>query len=203
MSAAALLLGACSQAVPSNEPATAQAQAAQRAREALAQHLDLSVDEVTVAGVEARTWSDSSMGCGQPGSMALTVITEGYAVSATVQGRAYDVHVSGENALVCGNAGLVRRDRSPAVRATGIDVLMERARQDLAQRLRADPAQIRLDGVKGQQWPDSSLGCPLQDETIEAGPVDGLVLALRYRGRLYFYHTDRVSLRPCPAIDAE
>lgn len=143
------------------------------------------------------------MGCGQPGSMALTVITEGYAVSATVQGRAYDVHVSGENALVCGNAGLVRRDRSPAVRATGIDVLMERARQDLAQRLRADPAQIRLDGVKGQQWPDSSLGCPLQDETIEAGPVDGLVLALRYRGRLYFYHTDRVSLRPCPAIDAE
>lgn len=203
MSAAALLLGACSQAVPSNEPATAQTLAAQRARQALAQHLGLPVDEVTVAGVEARSWSDSNMGCGQPGSMALTVITDGYAVSATAQGRPYAVHVSGDNAIVCGKTGLVRRDSEPAIRAQGIDVLMERARQDLAQRLAVDPAQIRLDGVKGQQWPDSGLGCPLQDETIEAGPVDGLVLALRYRGRPYFYHTDRESLRPCPAIDAE
>jgi len=203
MAAVALVLGACSQAVPSNEPASAQAQAEQRAREALARHLGLSVDEVTVAGAEARSWSDSNMGCGQPGSMALTVITEGYAVSATAQGRPYAVHVSGENAIVCEKGGLVRRDRSPAVRAEGIDVLMERARADLAQRLAVDPAQIRLDGVRGQQWPDSSLGCPLQGEEIEPGPVDGLVLALRYRGRAYLYHTDRKSLRPCPAIAAE
>lgn len=201
--ATALLLGACSQAVPSSGPGAAQAQAAERAREALAQHLKLPVEDVAIAGIEARSWSDSSMGCGQPGTMALTVITEGYAVSATAQGRRYAVHVSGENAVVCGTTGLVRRDRLPAVRAEGIDVLMERAREDLAQRLGADPAQIRLDGVKGEQWPDSSLGCPLQDETIEAGPIDGLVLALRYRGRLYTYHTDRKSLRPCPAIDAE
>lgn len=181
----------------------AESQAAQRAREALARHLDVSIDEVKVAGVEARTWNDSSMGCGQPGTMALTVITEGYAVSATAQGRPYAVHVSGENTVVCEKAGLVRRDQSPGVRAEGIDVLMERARQDLAKRLAADPAQIRLDGVKGQQWPDSSLGCPLADEEVVPGPVNGLVLALRYRERLFLYHTDRKSLRPCPAIDTE
>ncbi|HNS27616.1 MAG TPA: hypothetical protein PKN91_05770 [Steroidobacteraceae bacterium] len=175
----------------------------QRAREALARHLDVAVDEVTVTGAEARTWSDSSMGCGQPGSMAATVITEGFAVSATAGGRPYAVHVSGENVVVCGPATLTRRDRSPAVRAEGIDVLMERAREDLAQRLKVEPAAIRLDGVRGQQWPDSGLGCPQPGETIEPGPVEGLVIALRYRGRLYLYHTDRHTLRPCPAIEAE
>lgn len=203
MTAAALVLGACTQAVPSDAADTAQSQAMQRAREALARHLDLPIDEVTVSAAEARTWTDSSMGCGQPGSMAATVITEGFAVSASAQGRPYAVHVSGENVVVCGPATLTRRDRSPAVRAEGIDVLMERARQDLAQRLKVDTTAIRLEGVRGQQWPDSSLGCPLPGETIVPGPIEGLVLALRYRGRLYLYHSDRETVRPCPAIEAE
>jgi len=176
-------------------------QAAQRAREVLAQSLHVAPADIKVTRIEARSWSDSGLGCGKPGTAALTVISDGYAVTAMAQGRLHTVHVSGSNAVICDKAGAVRRE-PPAVRGTGIDVLMEKARQDLARRLGVDAARIRLGGVQPGQWPDSGLGCPLQGEQVEAGPIDGLVLSLRHAGRVYTYHTDRKTVRPCPAIEA-
>jgi hypothetical protein len=87
--------------------------------------------------------------------------------------------------------------------ARGLDQVMQRARQDLAQRLGADPAKIRIAGTQAHRWDDSALGCPREGEAIKAGPVDGFKLALNYAGRTYTYHTDRQDVRPCPAIEAE
>ncbi|MEZ5532782.1 MAG: hypothetical protein R3E69_10415 [Steroidobacteraceae bacterium] len=199
---AILALSGCANAAPPGQPSsTAEAEASQLAREALARKLHVEVGDIRVESVTARTWSDSGMGCGAPGTVAATVITEGYAVSATAQGRTHLVHVSGRNVVVCSDAKTLRRQSASAAR--GIDEIFERAREDLARRLGVEPARIRLGGVKGQQWPDSSLGCPQQGETPAAGPVDGLLLTLRYAGRVYTYHTDRMTVRPCPAIEAE
>lgn len=200
---AALALTGCAQADETGKPVgTPEAQAVQRARETLAQRLHVAVGDITVSNVVAKTWNDSSMGCGAPGTVAATVITEGYAVSATAQERTHLVHVSGANAMVCDRMGFVLREPT-AARGAGLDVMMERARQDLAQRLGVDPAKIRLGGVQPKQWPDSGLGCPLEGETLAAGPVDGLVLTLKHSGRVYSYHTDRKTVRPCPAIEAQ
>jgi hypothetical protein len=133
--------------------------------------------------------------------MALTVITEGYAVVLAAQGLDHNVHVSGNKAVVCDKSRVPHRDNR-AINARGLDVMMERARQDLAKRLGVEPAKIRLGGMQAQRWEDSGLGCPQAGETIEAGPVDGFKLALRYSGRVYTYHTDRRDVRPCPAIEA-
>ena len=193
LAATVLMLGA---AVASADVAREQAE--QRAREKLAEHLKIAPDQIVVTRSEPQTWSDSSMGCGKPGAVALTVITEGYAVVLSAQGRAHNVHVSGSNAIVC---NLQREGRS--MNARGLDSMRERARQDLAQRLGADPAKIRLAGTQAHRWDDSGLGCPRQGEAIKAGPVDGFKLSLKYSGRTYTYHTDRQDLRPCPAIEAE
>lgn len=199
---ALLALSGCAQAAPPQPPADpAAAQAAQLARETIARQLHVAAGDVEISDVVARTWSDSSMGCGAPGTVAATVMTEGYAITATVKGRMHIVHVSGANAVLCGEAGVLRRE--PAAAARGIDVMMQRAREDLARRLHVDPAKIRLGGVAAKQWPDSSLGCLQEGETPTAGPVDGLLLTLRYSGRVYTYHTDRKTVRPCPAIEAE
>lgn len=186
------------------EPVTTSAreQAEQRARAGLAGHLKIPPDEITVTRSEPRTWSDSSMGCGKRGAVALTVITEGYAVVLSAQGREHNVHVSGSNAVICDKGAIVRRD-TRAVNARGLDVMMERARQDLAQRLGADPAKIRLAGMRPHRWEDSALGCPRKDEAIKTGTVEGFKLSLKYSGRIYTYHTDRQDLRPCPAIEPE
>ncbi len=195
------LTGCANAAPPDNSSNAAETEATQLAREALARKLHIDAGDIQVSSVVARTWSDSSMGCGAPGTVAATVITEGYAVAATAQGRTHLVHVSGSNVIVCGGAGVVRREPSAAAR--GIDAMFAQAREDLARRLGVEPARIRLGGVKGQQWPDSSLGCAQEGETPVAGPVDGLLLTLRYAGRVYTYHTDRKTVRPCPAIEAQ
>ena len=183
--------------------ASASEQAEQRARAKLAEHLKVAPNEITVTRSEPKTWSDSSMGCGKAGAVALTVITEGYAVVLSAQGREHNVHVSGSNAVICNKGAILHRD-SRAVNARGLDLMMERARQDLAQRLGVDPAKIRLAGMQAHRWSDhSALGCPRKGEAIQAGPVDGFKLSLRYSGRIYTYHTDRQDVRPCPAIEPE
>ena len=181
---------------------SAKQQAEQRARAELAAHLKIAPDEITVTRSEPQTWSDSSMGCGKPGTVALTVITEGYAVALSAQGREHNVHVSGDHAIVC-NKGVMLRREGRAANARGLDVMMERARQDLAQRLGTDPAKIRLAGMRPQRWDDSGLGCPREGEGVEAEPVNGFKLMLRYSGRVYTYHTDRQDVRPCPAIESQ
>jgi hypothetical protein len=204
--AAALLGVAASNDIEAQEQASVTAsageQAEQRARAKLAEHLKVAPNEITVTRSEPQTWSDSSMGCGKPGAVALTVITEGYAVVLSAQGREHNVHVSGSNAVICNKGGILHRD-GRAVNARGLDSMMERARQDLAQRLGVDPAKIRLAGTKAHRWDDSALGCPREGEALRAGPVDGFKLSLRYSGRIYTYHTDRKDLRPCPAIEPE
>ncbi len=180
----------------------ASEQAEHRARAKLAEQLKIAPHEITVTRSEPQTWSDSSMGCGKPGAVALTVITEGYAVVLSAQGREHNVHVSGSSAVVCNKGAILHRD-GRAMNVRGLDLMMERARQDLAQRLGADPAKIRLGAMQAHRWNDSALGCPRKDEAIQAGPVDGFKLALKYAGRTYTYHTDRQDVRPCPAIEAE
>ena len=181
---------------------SAKEQAEQRARAKLAEQLKIAPDQITVTRSEPQTWSDSSMGCGKPGAIALTVITEGYAVVLSAQGRDYNVHVSGSSAVICNKGEMLHRD-GHAMNARGLDLMMERARQDLAQRIGADPAKIRLAGTQAHRWNDSALGCPRPGEAIRTGPVDGFKLSLKYSGRTYTYHTDRQDVRPCPAIEAE
>ena len=183
--------------------AAAPEQAEERARAKLAEQLKISPDAISVTRSEPQTWSDSSMGCGKPKSVALTVITEGYAVVLMAQGRTHTVHVSGNNAVICKQGTTLQHREGRVMNARGLDAMMARARQDLAQRLGVDPAKIRLAGTQPQRWDDSALGCPRKDEAIQAGPVDGFKLALKYLGRTYTYHTDRKDVRACPAIEAE
>ena len=177
-------------------------QATQRAVQALAAQLKIGEGDIVVTQVEPRTWPDSSMGCGKPGTLALQVITEGHAVSLSAQGKQYRVHVSGKSAIVCDKPLLSRIEPRRPANARGLDVAIEEARKDLARRLGAEASQVRLLRTQPQMWPDSSLGCPRADELIVAGPVAGYRLSLQHASRVYTYHTDLTQVRPCPAIEA-
>lgn len=137
---------------PSAQATTPQSQAAEQlAKATLAGQAKIAIGDIAMTQIEPKTWSDSSMGCGKPGTMALQVITEGYAVTLEAQGRKYRVHVSGNSAIVCDQPALVRNELRRPGNARGLDVMIEKARQDLAQRLGADPAAIRLQGTQPHQ----------------------------------------------------
>lgn len=196
---------------PMSEPSDAklapstpeQTAAAELARQKLAEKLQLAPADIKLTQIQARTWSDSNMGCGKPGSMALQVITEGYAVTLLAQGAKYRVHVSGNNTVVCDQPMLERNQARRPSNARGLDVMIEKARQDLAQKLGVDPAQVHLYGTKPQRWSDTGLDCPLEGEKVVSKPVNGYRLALKYQARIYVYHCDMQDVRACPPIQAQ
>jgi len=192
----------------SNQPGASDSSLSQEravtlARQTLADQLKVAADDLAVEAVEARTWNDSSMGCGKPGAVALTVITEGYAVTLAAPDRQYRVHVSGANAIVCNRPVLTRKTLSRPVHARGLDVMIEKARQDLAQRLGIDPASIKLHATQPHRWADNGLDCPRAGEAIVAKPVDGFRLSFKAQSRIYNYHSDLEDVRACPAIESQ
>jgi len=58
----------------------------------LTAELGVPETEVSVIAVEAVEWSDSSLGCPEPGMAYLTVITPGYRIILEVAGLHYEVH---------------------------------------------------------------------------------------------------------------
>ena len=176
-------------------------QARQRAIQTLASQLKIPESDITVTRSEPHTWPDSSMGCGKPGSLALQVLTEGYVVMLTAQGKTHRVHVAKERAVICDKPVMMRKELRRPANARGLDEAVQQAREDLAKRLGADVSQVRLLRTQSHQWPNSGLDCPRADETIVAAPVMGYRILLDYSSRTYTYHTDLKSVRPCPAIE--
>jgi hypothetical protein len=183
---------------------TPQAQeAVRRARQVVAEQSKAGEDAIEVKHVEPQTWSDSNMGCGKPGTMALQVITEGYVVVLAAQGHEYRVHVSGNNAFVCDKPVLMRANPRRATNARGLDVAITQARADLVKRLGIDAAKVRVLGTEPHRWPDSGMDCPVADQPVQPGPVDGYKIQMQHAGRIYTYHTDLNVVRACPAIEAQ
>jgi hypothetical protein len=158
----------------------------------------------TVQSVEPRQWSDSSLGCRKPGMSYLQVITEGYAVKLEGQGQIHQVHVAGENAVICTADVAVGVARMPASRVTDLPAMEQKAIADLAQRLNANAADIRVTSRVPQSWNDSALGCSgAVAATQPAKRVAGFKLSLRHGERVYTYHTDMVRVMACPPIEAK
>ena len=180
-----------------------QDRAAARAKQLLSDTLRVAATDIAIKSIEPRTWNDSSLGCRRSGSLALQVITDGYAVTLNAQGREHVVHVAANNAVLCDRPNVVRRDRGGVHHARGLDAMMQKAREDLASRLGVAAVKIRIAGMKPQQWTDSSMECPIAGEPVKQGPISGYRLSLKYDGRLYTYHTDMKTVRACPAIEAK
>ena len=56
----------------------------------LAQQLGISSAQITVISVTAKTWSDASLGCPEPGMMYAQVLTPGYQMILEAGGNQYD-----------------------------------------------------------------------------------------------------------------
>lgn len=64
----------------------------QMAKEDLARSLELCVSEISVMSAEAVDWSDTSLGCPQPGEMYAQVITPGFLIVLEATGQTYEYH---------------------------------------------------------------------------------------------------------------
>lgn len=192
----------------SAEDSSAAAQAAaEQARAHAARQLRASAGEFTVVTIVPTQWSDSSLGCRKPNAMYQQVMSNGYVVVLERQGKRHQVNVAGSRAVMCEQSermsGTVRQPMS----ARGLERVAALARQDLANRLRLDPQQIRVVKSEPRRWTDDDMNCssgggsPEADGAAATPGGPGYRLALSASGRTYFYHTDLRAVRACPPIE--
>lgn len=73
--------------------------------------------------------------------------------------------------------------------STGMESLIEQAKEDLAQRLSISAGEITLVEAREVVWPDSSLGCPQPGMKYLQVPEDGALILLNAQEMAYEYHT--------------
>lgn len=76
-----------------------------QAREALADWLGVSREEIKVIEVEEVEWPDTSLGCPQPGMAYAQVIVPGCRVTLDAADETYEVHTGGQQMVVCDEDG--------------------------------------------------------------------------------------------------
>lgn len=73
--------------------------------------------------------------------------------------------------------------------SSNMESLIEKAKEDLAQRLSIEIAEIRLVEARDVVWPDSSLGCPQPGMKYRQVPEDGALIVLQAQGVEFEYHS--------------
>jgi hypothetical protein len=176
--------------------------ASERARKLLAEY-GIPVDEYHLIFREWTRWTDSSLGCRRPGEMYTQALVDGQTLRFSNSTKTYEVHVAGDRAVLCplmpeSGRGPLR----PSLPAHDLDVMLQKARSDLAQRLAVALADVEVKKIAAAAWRDTELGCA-DGSTDAAGSVHGYRLFLRVRGDIYTYHTDLMQVMACPPVEAQ
>lgn len=75
------------------------------------------------------------------------------------------------------------------------DSAVQRAKQDLAQRLGVAESEIQLASASDEDFPNSSLGAPVDDEMSAQMISSGWKINLQADGKNYEYRADKYQLR--------
>ena len=79
----------------------------------------------------------------------------------------------------------------PTPFAPGLEGLIEKAKEDLAQRLSIETSDIILVDAKEVVWSDGSLGCPQPGMMNIQVLTPGYFIQLEVKGKFYIYHTNK------------
>jgi len=78
--------------VPGANVGPEQQQAVAAALRDAATHLGVAASDLSVQQVEARDWSDSSLGCPQPGNLYSQIVTPGFLIVINSRGKQLEYH---------------------------------------------------------------------------------------------------------------
>ena len=179
-------------AVPAGDGAQV---AAEKARAALAERLQVDAGVIEVLETEPAEWPSAALGCPEKGKVYAQVLTSGYRVQLGHEGRTRWLHVAGANVVACG-ATTAHTSRHSLVDAMARATL--EARRDLATRLDIEEAAIQVKRVRPITEPAELEGCQATPEPpLEGGGT--LLVTLRAQGATHQYRSDRGTLTYCGA----
>jgi hypothetical protein len=71
------------------------------AKDTISAQTEIARRKILIEDIQAIDYRDSSLGCPRAGMSYLQVITPGYRVKASAEGRRFDVRIAGNQALIC------------------------------------------------------------------------------------------------------
>lgn len=86
--------------VKTMDPIPGSEEALAAALDDLTQQINLSPDQISLVSIEAKEWSDSSLGCPQEGFMYAQVITPGYLIVLEADGVEYEYHTNQSDLVI-------------------------------------------------------------------------------------------------------
>jgi hypothetical protein len=81
----------------------------------------------------------------------------------------------------------------PKASVPGLQSLIEKAKEDLAQRLTISINEIILLETTSVVWPDASLGCPQPGMTYAQMLTPGYLILVEASGKIYEYHANKAT----------
>lgn len=173
------------------------------AKSKITKELKIQPEELQLVSVEPHTWSNSGLGCAASGNMKAQVMTPGYIITFKNSNKQIVVHATEKYAVRCDHDIPLRNAHTVGVPLRNLNEMIDKAKSDLAEKLRVQPSTIRTLRFIPAEWPDTSMECVISGESIEQKVTRGYRIALNHSGRTYVYHTDMNRVRACPAIVTE
>jgi hypothetical protein len=161
------------------------------AHQDLSRRLGLASEVIRAVLVEAVEWPDASLGCPEPGKVYAQMATPGFRVVLEARGERYEYHTDREQtAALCEEKAVTGSptETAPSPVESGLNSIVQSAREDLARRLSIKVEQIEVVEAKSVVWPDASVGCPQPGMRYRQVPQDGALIRLRAEGSVYAYH---------------
>ncbi|MGD0707544.1 MAG: hypothetical protein ABSA51_03720 [Anaerolineaceae bacterium] len=192
----ALLSTACSAFQPAAQAspiATQQIPAVRSALEEASIELGVPQAQLTVTSVKATDWPDACLGLAGPKEACAQVVTHGYQIILSNQGKQIEIHTDGTGQSV-----------RMAGTETNLPAGAVRAQQLLAQALDLDSSQVKVVSATAVNWSDACLEVQTTGAACVQAQTPGYRVTLEAQGKSYEYHSDengsQVVLAVSPAL---
>jgi len=157
---------------------------------------------VRVLVSERATWHDAeTLDCIRLETYFEPATIDGYELIVAARDQIYVYHTDTQGTIRrCLSAPLVEVPGDILIRFDAIAAELQlAARQQLADQLGISERRVRLEAMQVVIWPDTSLGCPQDDQTYTEIQLPGYRMVLAVEDDTYQYHTDTDRIIQCDA----
>ncbi|MBZ0294432.1 MAG: hypothetical protein K8L99_17850 [Anaerolineae bacterium] len=171
----------------------------------LAAQLEVQPTAIELVRLGSAVWSSADLGCGDGRATPTNDLTiGGFRLTLAYEGDFYEYHTNLHTAVrqcddeqsVTGRNEALLIERDPVAAE-----LVLLAQSQLARQLDLATQRIRIVDITSYTWPDSSLGCPLEDQTYTTIDIPGYRILLEAGDNTYLFHSDSEQLLPCDLAD--
>lgn len=149
----------------------------------LSEILTLDPGEIEIVSAQQTTWSDSCLGLGGPEELCLQVITPGWEVTLSAQGKEFELHTNED-----GSSVRLRQFSPPSSNPSR--PVIQKARKALSTKLGIPAGQVELVTIDQVDWSNACLDLQGPDEMCAMVITPGYRIVFQASGTDYELHTD-------------